>query len=216
MGEWMYRATFSCRWVVGFTPLPLYPRGKSPRYRLDRRLGEPHSRSGRHGENSWPYRDWKSLPSVIQPAASRYTDYGIPAPQSEEYRLVTSLILSIFWIFTLHSWGLWQRFESLVCGYQGFEGTCCFHHDLSRNPHTDSILVLVISTAKTVVSTPLLNVSILLQYYAVSTQQITMWTLASVKPRKLAVPNLIYMRCLICLYIISMANSLMERHNSMK
>jgi hypothetical protein len=32
------------RWVVNFTPLPLYPRGKSPRYALDRRLGGPQSR----------------------------------------------------------------------------------------------------------------------------------------------------------------------------
>jgi hypothetical protein len=32
--------------VVGFTPRPLYPQRKSPRYPLDRRLGEPQSRSG--------------------------------------------------------------------------------------------------------------------------------------------------------------------------
>jgi hypothetical protein len=38
------------RWVVSFTVLPLYPGGKSPRYPLDRRLGGPHSRSGRFGE----------------------------------------------------------------------------------------------------------------------------------------------------------------------
>jgi hypothetical protein len=62
MGEWMYRSTFS--WtrtsrmlLVSFTPLQFYPRGKSPRYPLDRRLGEPQSRSGRRGENSWRYRD---------------------------------------------------------------------------------------------------------------------------------------------------------------
>jgi hypothetical protein len=40
----------SWRWVVSFTPLPLYPRGKSPRYQLDRILGEPQSPSGRRGE----------------------------------------------------------------------------------------------------------------------------------------------------------------------
>jgi hypothetical protein len=33
-----------------FTPQPLYPRGRSPHYPLDRRLGGPHSRSGRFGE----------------------------------------------------------------------------------------------------------------------------------------------------------------------
>jgi hypothetical protein len=35
MGEWIYRSTFSVldttwRWMVSFTPQPLYPRGKSP------------------------------------------------------------------------------------------------------------------------------------------------------------------------------------------
>jgi hypothetical protein len=46
------------RWrlVVSFTPRPLYPQGKSPWYPLDKRLGEPQSRSGRGGEekNSQP------------------------------------------------------------------------------------------------------------------------------------------------------------------
>jgi hypothetical protein len=40
----------SWRWVDKFTPRPLYPRGKNPRYPLDRRLGGPQSRSGRFGE----------------------------------------------------------------------------------------------------------------------------------------------------------------------
>jgi hypothetical protein len=30
-------------------------------------------------ENSWPYRDSNSEPSVVQPVASRYTDYAISA-----------------------------------------------------------------------------------------------------------------------------------------
>jgi hypothetical protein len=47
----------SWRWVVSFTLRLLYPRGKSPRYPLDRRLGGPQSRSGVRGENSWPYLD---------------------------------------------------------------------------------------------------------------------------------------------------------------
>jgi hypothetical protein len=36
----------SWRLVVSFTLLPLYPRRKSRRYPLDRRLGGPQSRSG--------------------------------------------------------------------------------------------------------------------------------------------------------------------------
>jgi hypothetical protein len=55
MGECMYTSTFlglgtSWRWVVNFTLRPLYPRGKSPRYPVDRRLGGPQSRSERLGE----------------------------------------------------------------------------------------------------------------------------------------------------------------------
>jgi hypothetical protein len=40
----------SCKGVVSFKPRPLCPRGKSPLYQLDSRLGEPQSRSGRYGD----------------------------------------------------------------------------------------------------------------------------------------------------------------------
>jgi hypothetical protein len=58
------------------------PGEKSLRYPLERRLGKPQSRSGERGEekNTRPYRDSNSVPSVVQPVASRYTDYPIPAP----------------------------------------------------------------------------------------------------------------------------------------
>jgi hypothetical protein len=36
-------------WMVNLTPRPLYPRGKRPRYSLDRRLGGPQNRSGHSG-----------------------------------------------------------------------------------------------------------------------------------------------------------------------
>jgi len=42
------------RWVVSFTPQSLYPRGKSPPYALDTRLGRPQSRCGRCGEGTGP------------------------------------------------------------------------------------------------------------------------------------------------------------------
>jgi hypothetical protein len=41
------------RWVFNFTPRPLYPRRKSSRYTLDRRLGEPQSWSRRFGEDKF-------------------------------------------------------------------------------------------------------------------------------------------------------------------
>jgi hypothetical protein len=39
------------RWVISFTPRPLYSWGKSLRYPLDIWLGGPQSRSGRRGED---------------------------------------------------------------------------------------------------------------------------------------------------------------------
>jgi hypothetical protein len=76
----MYRSTFS--WPRHYlevsgqlhAPAALLP-GEYP---LDRRLGGPQSRSGRRGEYSGPYRDSNSDPSVVQPVASRYTEYAIP------------------------------------------------------------------------------------------------------------------------------------------
>jgi hypothetical protein len=70
-------------WVVNITPRPLYPRGKSPRYPFDRRLGGPQNRSGRRGEdkNLVPTGTRTPAPSAVQPVASRYTDWAIPAPQ---------------------------------------------------------------------------------------------------------------------------------------
>jgi hypothetical protein len=66
--------------VVSFTPLPLYPRAKSPWYPLDKRLGGPQSQFGRYGEEKiLSYRDSNSDPSVVQLVASRYTDCATPA-----------------------------------------------------------------------------------------------------------------------------------------
>jgi hypothetical protein len=66
---------------MSFTPRPLYPQGKSPRYPLDRRLGGPQSRSGR-GEDKIldPTRTHNSDPLVVQPVASHDTECTIPAP----------------------------------------------------------------------------------------------------------------------------------------
>jgi hypothetical protein len=85
MGKWMYRATFflnlgtSWKWVVSFTPRPLYLSGKSFRYPLDRRLGGRQESAwttwGR--ENPWLYRDSNSDPLVVQPVASRYAECAI-------------------------------------------------------------------------------------------------------------------------------------------
>jgi hypothetical protein len=54
------------------------PGGKSLRYLLERNLGGTQSRSERREENSLPYEDSNSDPSVVQLVTSRYTDYAIP------------------------------------------------------------------------------------------------------------------------------------------
>jgi hypothetical protein len=62
------------RWrsVVSFIPRPLYPKGKSPRYPLDRRLGGPQSRNERSGEkNSEPLPGLEH--PIIRLVAQRYT-----------------------------------------------------------------------------------------------------------------------------------------------
>jgi hypothetical protein len=65
------------RWVVSFTPRPLYLR-----YPLARRLGGPLSRSGRRGEEKIldPTGTRNSDPLVVHPVASHYTYWAIPAP----------------------------------------------------------------------------------------------------------------------------------------
>jgi hypothetical protein len=74
LGEWRYSSTHSdldirWRWVVIFTPRPLYPQGKVPWYPLDRRLGGPQSRSGGGDEEKNP-RPLPGLePPIIQPVA---------------------------------------------------------------------------------------------------------------------------------------------------
>jgi hypothetical protein len=90
----------SWKWVVSFTPLPLYPRGKSPRYQFYTRLGRPPAPvwTTWRRENSWPYRDSNSDSSVVQPVASRYTDYTIPAP-------MCNISLCLFIHSLSSSWG---------------------------------------------------------------------------------------------------------------
>jgi hypothetical protein len=58
--------------VVSFMLRPLYSRGKSPRYPLDRRLGESQGRRGLCGEKNKLTHVGNGTPAV-QPVARRYT-----------------------------------------------------------------------------------------------------------------------------------------------
>jgi hypothetical protein len=63
-------------------PRPLYLKGKSPSYPLDRRLGGPQSHSGRGGEEkiSSPLpRESNPRTPIDQTVAQRYTDWVITA-----------------------------------------------------------------------------------------------------------------------------------------
>jgi hypothetical protein len=84
LGEWRYTLRIldlgdRWRWVVSFTFRPLYPRGKSPWYPFDRKLGGLQSRSERGVEekNSQPPPGFKPYHRIVQPLVSRYTDWAI-------------------------------------------------------------------------------------------------------------------------------------------
>jgi hypothetical protein len=81
-GEWGYSSTIldlgtRWRWLVSFTLLPLYPRGKSPRHPLDRRLGGRQSRCGCCGEEKN-----LALPG-IEPGPSSQSLYRLSYPDSQ-------------------------------------------------------------------------------------------------------------------------------------
>jgi hypothetical protein len=85
MGEWMYRYFFldlgtSWRWAVSFIPRPLYPRGKSLRHPLGRRLGGPRIPSGRRGKEK--VLDTTGTQTPTPRSSSRYNVCDIPAPIS--------------------------------------------------------------------------------------------------------------------------------------
>jgi hypothetical protein len=65
------------------------PPGKEPPVPIEYEIGwtrEPVWTTWRI-ENSWPYRDSNSEPSVVQPVASRYTDYAIPVWSAEHVKI---------------------------------------------------------------------------------------------------------------------------------
>jgi hypothetical protein len=67
--------------VVSFTPRLLYLR-----YPLDRRLGEPQSRSGQRGEEKVLHPTGTGTPNPRSP--SPYADYAMPAPLRSPCRTV--------------------------------------------------------------------------------------------------------------------------------
>jgi hypothetical protein len=126
--EWRYSSTIldlctRWRWVVGFSPRPLYPRGNGPRYPLDRRLGGPQSLSGPCGEE-------KNLaPAGIQTLAVHsiarlYTDWAIPTHIKEK------IILK--WFLQKYDMRMWTGFncsgyDSVYISYETQSWILGFH-----------------------------------------------------------------------------------------
>jgi hypothetical protein len=83
MREWRYSSTIlylgtRWRWVVIFTPLPLYSRGNNPRWPLDRTLGWPQSRSWRYGEWRESLASAENRTLAVYFVYHSYTDWDIP------------------------------------------------------------------------------------------------------------------------------------------
>jgi hypothetical protein len=75
MGDWRYSSaildlSIRWKWMINFTPLPLYPPGKSSRYPSDRRLFRLQSRSGRCGVGKifllLELEPWASCPQLYR------------------------------------------------------------------------------------------------------------------------------------------------------
>jgi hypothetical protein len=72
--------------MVSFKLRPLYCRGKSPRYPLDRRLGGPQSRSGRCGEDKNLLRLPRNEPRPeLYGEKETVLSLGLPAPTLPSY-----------------------------------------------------------------------------------------------------------------------------------
>jgi hypothetical protein len=109
----------SWRWVVSFTPRPLYPREKAPVPIGWEAAWAPKQvwKTWRR-ENSWHYRDSNSDLSVVQPVASRYTHYAIMvAPENKVFGKRWSTSLALIVLRKLHKAQSSQKQFVSHCGY---------------------------------------------------------------------------------------------------
>jgi hypothetical protein len=129
--------------VVIFTPLPLYSRGKSPRYPLDRRLGRLQSRSGQRGEEKilnrldrpvrsqslyrlrypgssasieWLLSKWQhnTLPCFVCVSLARAQSYYRPSGLLSKH-VNTAVSFHIAGVTARSVSGAWKRFWATYC-----------------------------------------------------------------------------------------------------
>jgi hypothetical protein len=106
----------SWRWVVSFTPLPLYPRWKNPQYPLGKRLGWPQSRYGQRGEEKILY------PTVTRTPTPRSSSHSFIfthlfccflALSATRSRIqIISMIVS--WAWNVSAWERWEIIRSFT------------------------------------------------------------------------------------------------------
>jgi hypothetical protein len=109
----------SWRWVVSFTPRPLYLLWESLRYPLDRRLGWPQSWSGRRGEEKIIYPTGTRTPT---PRSSSPYPVAMPTALSRLWKIYLNPQLDIqllsasrsfyfgnaIWVSTWYMGNFWQ------------------------------------------------------------------------------------------------------------
>jgi hypothetical protein len=143
MGEWMYISTFSWpqgKWSASrlgrFTP-----RERAPQYPLDRRLGGPQSQSGRRGEEKIldPTRIQTLISSVVQPRASRYTNYVILVPLPNH--VTTKKFFNKLSQLNGQKKTVFHHFSSIPCGHRN-----TFPHLISLPRGQKNILSPLLST----------------------------------------------------------------------
>jgi hypothetical protein len=110
MAAWRYSSTIlhvntGWRWVVSFTPLPLYLWGRRHRYPLDRRPGGSRSRRGRYGAEKNLLALSGNRTPAVHSVTCRYTDWPVPV----HYTNITSDIAFSYtrcsesWFYCLRS-----------------------------------------------------------------------------------------------------------------
>jgi hypothetical protein len=78
-------------------PCRFIPEERAPRYPLDPKTVLDDVLR----ENSWSYQDSNSDPYVVQPVASRYTDWAIPTPETFIGLLLSDSEVTSMLLFTM-------------------------------------------------------------------------------------------------------------------